>query len=146
MLMQRPWVQIPSYPSLAAFFFRLICIWLDCCYNDSDNICKLNPLTKHTCRCGEGAWWNRREPQANLEGNHDNPVSGSLQAPSHWDLQWRNAHILTKKHPKGREGKAGSKNWATCKATACESNMSKMIDFRESTVKYARAQEHPIYN
>ena len=43
-----------------------------------------------------------------------------------------------------REGKAGSKNWA--KATACESIMSKMIDFRESTVKYAKAQDHPIYN
>ena len=43
-----------------------------------------------------------------------------------------------------REGKAGSKNWA--KATACKSNMSKMIDFRESAVKYAKAQDHPIYN
>ena len=96
-----------SLPS--CLFFRLICIWLDCCYNDSDNICKLNPLTKHTCRCGERAWWNRREPQANLEGNHDNPVSGSLQAPSHWDwLQWRNAHILTKKTSKGK-GRLGAK-------------------------------------
>ena len=45
-----------------------------------------------------------------------------------------------------REGKAGSKNRATCKATASESIMSKMIDFRESTVKYAKAQDHPIYN
>ena len=43
-----------------------------------------------------------------------------------------------------REGKAGSKNWA--KATACESNMSKMIYFRESAVKYAKAQDQPIYN
>ena len=83
-----------SLPS-CLFSFRLICICLDCCYNDSDNICKLNPIDKITCRCREGAWWNRREPQANLESNHDNPVSGTLKAPSHWDLQWRNAHILT---------------------------------------------------
>ena len=42
-----------------------------------------------------------------------------------------------------REGKAGSKNWA--KATAWESNMSKMIDLRKSTVKYAKTQDRPIY-
>ena len=43
-----------------------------------------------------------------------------------------------------REGKAGSKNWA--KATACKSNMSKMIDFTDCAVKDAKAQDHPIYN
>ena len=26
---------------------------------------------------GEGAWWNWKEPQVSLEGNHDNSVSGT---------------------------------------------------------------------
>ena len=47
--------------------------------------------------CGEGAWWNRRGLQASLEGNHDNPVSGTHQVPSHWKIQWKKVQILTKK-------------------------------------------------
>ena len=53
------------------------------------------------------------ETEGSLEGNHDNPVSGTHHAPSHWEPQWRNAQTLTKKkHPKGRAlGKeAGGKN------------------------------------
>ena len=37
----------------------------------------LNPSTINGC--GEGAWRSRRGPQAILEGNHDNPESGSHQ-------------------------------------------------------------------
>ena len=63
-----------------------------------------NQSTNTVDGCGEGAWWNRREPQVSLEGNHEHPVSDSHQAPSHWEPQWRNAQILTKGHPEGREG------------------------------------------
>ena len=35
--------------------------------------------------------------QASLEGNHDHPKSGTQQAPSHWEPQWKEAQILTKK-------------------------------------------------
>ena len=33
------------------------------------------------------------------EPNHENPVDGNHQAPSHWEPQWRNSQIL-----EGREG------------------------------------------
>ena len=39
-----------------------------------------------------------------LEGNHDNPVRGIHQAPSHWESQWRNVQILIEKYPEWREG------------------------------------------
>ena len=129
MLTERPWVQIPLKLPPLMFLFRLICNHcLDCYYNYNNCVCKCNPLTKD--RCGKGAWWNGRDLQASLEGNHDNPVSGTDQALSHWDLQWRNVHILTKKHPKGRKG------WEQ-KMRKQHSNMSKMIDYRESAVKYS---------
>ena len=58
-------------------------------------------------------------------------MSGTDQALSHEDLQWRNAQILTKKkHPKGRKG------WEK-KMGKQFSDMSKMIDYRESAVKYS---------
>ena len=38
------------------------------------------------------------------EGNHDNLVSGTHQAPSHWKPQWRNVQILTKKTWEGKGG------------------------------------------
>ena len=41
-----------------------------------------------------------------LEGNHDNPVRGIHQAPSHWEPQWRNVQILIENIQS--EGKAGS--------------------------------------
>ena len=56
----------------------------------------LNPSTIDGC--GESAWWNTRGPQASLEDNHDNPVSGTHQAPSHWESQWKKAQILSKKN------------------------------------------------
>ena len=140
MLTQRPWVQIRlKFPPPLIFFFRLVCNHcLDCYYNNivvgrynccnyyNNYICKWNPLTKD--RCEKGAWWNWRELQASLEGTHDNPMSGTNQALSHWDLHWRNAQILTKKHPKGR------KDWAQ-KMRKQHRNMSKMIDYRKSAVK-----------
>ena len=47
--------------------------------------------------CGEGAWWNRSGLQVRLGGTHDNPESGTHQATSHWEAQWKEAQILTKK-------------------------------------------------
>ena len=49
-----------------------------------------------------------RELQASLKGNHDNLVSGTHQAPSHWEPQWRNAQILIKTNLQ-RGGEAGGK-------------------------------------
>ena len=49
-----------------------------------------------------------RELQASLKGNHDNLVSGTHQAPSHWEVQWRNAQILIKTNIQ-RGGEAGGK-------------------------------------
>ena len=66
--------------------------------------------------------------QARLESSHDNPMSGTEQALSHRDLQWRNVQILTKTYPKGRKD-------CEQKMQKQHSNMSKMIDYRESTVK-----------
>ena len=77
--------------------------------------------------CGEGAWWKRREPQASLEGNHDNPVSSTHEARSHWEHQWRNGQ----KNIQRGEGTWGK----TAKATARKGNVSKMIDFCESAVQ-----------
>ena len=49
-----------------------------------------------------------RELQGSLKGNHDNLVSGTHQAPSHWEPQWRNAQILIKTNIQ-RGGEAGGK-------------------------------------
>ena len=120
-----------SPPSYLLTFFQVNLQYnhcFHCYYNYNKYICKLNPLTKD--RCGKGAWWNWRELQVSLEGSHDNPMSGIDQALTHWDLQWRNQQILTKKHPKGRKG------WEQ-KMRKQHSNMSKMIDYRESSVKYS---------
>ena len=66
--------------------------------------------------------------EGSLEGNHDNPVSGTHQAPSYWEPQWGNAQILTKKTSKGEgTGSLGQKQLS--KATAHEGNISKIIDF-----------------
>ena len=66
--------------------------------------------------------------EGSLEGNHDNPVSGTHQAPSYWEPQWRNAQILTKNTSKG-EGTGGWGQKQLSKATAHEGNISKIIDF-----------------
>ena len=79
-----------------------------------------NQSTYTVDECGKGAWWNWREPQASLEGNHENPVSDSHQAPSHIS-QWRNAQILTKGHPEGREGWERN-SYSYCKQSQCEPN------------------------
>ena len=47
--------------------------------------------------------------QAILEGNHNNPESGTHQAPSHWEPQWKEAQILTKTASR-EEGGLGAKN------------------------------------
>ena len=47
--------------------------------------------------------------QAILEGNHDNPESGTHQAPSHWEPQWKEAQILTKTASR-EEGGLGAEN------------------------------------
>ena len=62
----------------------------------------LNPSTIDGC--GEGAWG----PQARLEDNHDNPESGTHQAPSRWESQWKKAQIFTKKNIQ-RGGRVGGK-------------------------------------
>ena len=85
--------------------------------------------------CGKGASWNRRGPQVSLEGNHDNPVSGTHQALSYWEPQWKKVQILTiKSIQKG--GRVGGKK--TTITTARKSNVSKMIDSCDSTVKSLR--------
>ena len=43
-------------------------------------------------------------PQAILEGNHDNPESGTHQALSQWEPQWREARVLTKTASKEEGG------------------------------------------
>ena len=75
------------------------------------------------------------------EGNHDYNVSGTHQAPSHWEPQWRNAQILTKKKMQ-RKGRAGSK---TAKITSCESNMKKMIDLSKSATELQKPKVTPYY-
>ena len=56
------------------------------------------------------------------------------KAPSHWEPQWKEAQILTKPGPRA-EGGMEAKTTIT---TASESNVSKMIDSYESTVKLLR--------
>ena len=58
--------------------------------------------------CGEGAWWNRSGAQASLEGDHDNPESGTHWAPSHWEPHEKEAQILTKTVSR-EEGGLGAK-------------------------------------
>ena len=105
-------------------------------YADLGGNILLNPSTTDGCR--EGAWWNWRELQASAEGKHDNPVSCNHQAPSHWEPQWKNAQILTKTHPEGRE------SWGqkSAKATTHESNVGEMID-QQKCCKIAKAQDRP---
>ena len=65
-------------------------------------------------------------------------MSGTEQALSHWDRQWRNVQLYLPENIQ-RKGRAGSKK--------CESNVatwSKWLTIRESAVKYAKAQDHPI--
>ena len=95
----------------------------------------LNPSTIHVDGCGEGAWWNRGGPQASLEGNHDNPVSGTHQAPSHWEPLWKKAQILSKKNIQsgGRVGGKTQLELLHAKAT-----WAKTIDFSKSAVKSLR--------
>ena len=50
------------------------------------------------------------ETEGSLEGNHDNPVSGTHQAPLYWEPQWTNAQILTKKNiQRGGHWRLGAK-------------------------------------
>ena len=58
---------------------------------------------------GEGAWRSGRRPQAILEGNHDNPESGTHQALSHWESQGKEEQLLTKTASR-EEGGLGAKN------------------------------------
>ena len=69
-----------------------------------------------------------------LEGNHDNPESGTHQAPSHREPQWKEAQILTKTASR-EEGGLGAKTTVT---TARKSNVSKMVDSYKSAVKSLR--------
>ena len=93
---------------------------------------KFNPSTIDGC--GKGARRSGRGPQAILEGNHDNPESGTHQAPSQWESQWREAQILTTTASR-EEGGLGQ---ITTITTARKSNEIKMIDSCESTVKSLR--------
>ena len=81
-----------------------------CIYQEPWNLSPgvgLNPSTIDGW--GEGAWRSGRGPQAILEGNHDNPESRTHQALSHWELQWREAQLLTKTESR-EEGGLGAKN------------------------------------
>ena len=75
------------------------------------------------------------------EGNHDNLVSGTNQAPSQWEPRWRNAQILTKKTWEEKGG-LGAK---TARITSCESNMMKMIDFSKSATELQKPKITPYY-
>ena len=75
--------------------------------------CPLNPSTIDGC--GKGASWNRRGPQASLEGNRDNPVRSTHQAPSHWEPQVKKgADTHLKEHPERREGWGRTNNCNYC--------------------------------
>lgn len=52
------------------------------------------------------------EPQASAEGNHDHPVSGNHQSPSHWNSQWKKHKILFLPLLTRREGRDGSERKA----------------------------------
>ena len=75
-----------------------------------DLLCKLARANKSNLNpstidgCGEGAWG----PQASLENNHGNPESGTYQATSRWESQWKKAQIFTKKNIQ-RGGRVGGK-------------------------------------
>ena len=86
-------------------------------YADLGGNILLNPSKTDGCR--EGALWNWRELQASAEGNHDNPVSGNHQAPSH--------RKCTDTHQNTSEGR---ESWGqkSAKATTQESNVTEMID------------------
>ena len=77
--------------------------------------------------------------QAILEGNHDNPESGTHQAPSHWEPQWKEAQILPKTASR-EEGWLGAKNNDNY---SIQSKVSKMIDSYESAVKSLRPCQTP---
>ena len=87
----------------------------------------LNPSTIDGC--GEGALRSGMGPQAILESNLDNPESGTHQAPSHSEAQWREAQILTKTASKEEGGLGAKNNYNYC--------MQKQNDW-ESTVKSLR--------
>ena len=55
-----------------------------------------------------------------LEGNHDNPESGTLQAPSHWEPQQREAQILTKTASREEEGLGAKNNRNYCTQKHCK--------------------------
>ena len=98
------WVQDVASATSSKFSLHLqIC-------HRKGNILKVSlPLHPSTIDgCGKGTWWNQREQQASLEGNHENPMSSTHHAPSHWEPQCRCADTYQDKTSKG-EGRLGQK-------------------------------------
>ena len=60
------------------------------------------------------------------EGNHNNPVSGTHQAPSHWEPRWKILYLLTKTHPEERKG--WEQNWRV----ATQSTLNRSQSFAAS--------------
>ena len=60
--------------------------------------------------------------EGSLEGNHDNPVSGTHQAPSYWEPQWREAQILTKIASREKGGLGAKNNYNYCTQKQREQN------------------------
>ena len=83
------------------------------------------------------------EPEAiepNMWGNHDNPVSGNHQAPSHWE-QWNNYtyHVLTITG-KRKGGRAGSESMENHRLA---NKHMKWIDLKGQTVKHKMPLQKP---
>ena len=58
------------------------------------------------------------EAASEREGNQDNPVSGTHQAPKHWEPQW---NFFTNTHPEGGEGwEQKGFDTSTSKDNACK--------------------------
>ena len=71
------------------------------------------------------------EAASEREGNQDNPVSGTHQAPKHWEPQWKFFRYLPT--PIQREGRAGRKKSLT--QAQAKTTHAKWLDHQRSAVK-----------
>ena len=62
--------------------------------------------------------------QASLEGNHDHPDSGTQQALSHWEPQWKRFrfNLIPKKASREEEGLGAKNNYNYCMQKQHERN------------------------
>ena len=71
---------------------------------------------------GEGTWRSGSGRQAILEGNQDNPESGTHQAPSHWESEGKEEQILTKTASREEGGLGAKNNYNYCTQKQHEQN------------------------